>query len=51
MGMGFFYGGGFEALFMLTFLAFFGMFIFVIIRGIGQWNKNNHSPRQWRFIL
>ena len=45
MGMGFFYGGGFEFLFMLVFLTIFGLFIFMIIRGIGEWNKNNHSPR------
>ena len=23
----------------------FGMAIFTFIRGIGEWNKNNHSPR------
>lgn len=23
----------------------FGMVIFTFIRGIGEWNKNNHSPR------
>jgi hypothetical protein len=22
-----------------------GIFIFAIVKGIGQWNKNNHSPR------
>lgn len=27
------------------FLLVIGMFLFVIIRGIGQWNHNNHSPR------
>lgn len=43
--MGFFFGGGFEILFMLIFLLAFGIIIFSMIRGIGQWNKNNHSPR------
>lgn len=45
MGMGFFYGGGFEVIFMLMFFAVFGVIIFTIIRGVGEWNKNNHSPR------
>ena len=43
--MGFFFGGGFEILFMLMFFLVFGMIIFAIIRGIGEWNRNNHSPR------
>ena len=45
MSTGFFFGGGFEILFMLMFLLVFGMILFTIIRGIGQWNRNNHSPR------
>ena len=32
-------------MFMLMFLLVFGMLLFTIIRGIGQWNRNNHSPR------
>lgn len=43
--MGFFFGGGIELLLMLMFFAIFGMIIFMIVRGIGEWNKNNHSPR------
>ncbi|MBE5936286.1 MAG: DUF2500 domain-containing protein [Lachnospiraceae bacterium] len=39
------FGIGFEIIFALTFLMVFGMFIFIAIRGIGQWNKNNKSPR------
>ena len=45
MSTGFFFGGGFRILFMLMFLLVFGMILFTIIRGIGQWNRNNHSPR------
>ncbi len=41
----FFWGGGFEILFFLMFCLIFGMVIFTFIRGIGEWNKNNHSPR------
>lgn len=43
--MGFFFGGGFEAIFFLMFGLVFCMFIFTFIRSIGQWNRNNHSPR------
>jgi len=35
----------FQILFTLMFCLIFGMFIFTIIKGIGQWNKNNHSPK------
>ena len=44
MGMGFFFGG-LEVLVGLGFLAVFGMMIFMIVRGVGEWNKNNSSPR------
>lgn len=43
--MGFFWGGGFEILFSFTFVLVFGIIIVTIIKGITQWNKNNHSPR------
>lgn len=44
--MGFFFtGGGFEAIVMLMFLGVFGMMIFMVVKGVGEWNKNNHSPR------
>lgn len=42
---GFFWGGGFEIVFILMFCMIFGMFLLTFIRGIGQWNKNNQSPR------
>ena len=35
----------FRILFILVFLIVLGSFIVVAIKGIGQWNKNNHSPR------
>ena len=35
----------FEILFTLMFCLIFGMFIFTLIKGINQWNKNNHSPK------
>ena len=35
----------FEIIFVLMFLMVFGIFLTVIIKGISQWNKNNHSPR------
>ena len=41
----FMFGGGFEIMFTLIFITVFGLIIFTIIRGIGEWNKNNQSPR------
>lgn len=35
----------FPFLFGIIFLLVIGVFLFVIVRGIGQWNRNNHSPR------
>ena len=44
--MGFGFGFNlFEIIFVLMFLMVFGIFLTVIIKGISQWNKNNHSPR------
>ena len=43
MGFGFF--GLFEAMFFLVFFLVIGVFIFTFIKGIGEWNKNNNSPR------
>lgn len=44
--MGYFFSSGmFEGLFGLFFLIFIAMFLFIILRGLLQWNKNNHSPR------
>ncbi len=48
----FFGFGGFDAgftmfqiIFTLMFFLIFGMFAFTLIKGISQWNKNNHSPK------
>lgn len=35
----------FQVLFFLMFGAFFVIFLVTAIKGLGQWNKNNHSPR------
>ena len=46
--MGFGYGFGFDMfhiMFMIVFVLVIGMFIVTIIKGIGQWNKNNNSPK------
>ena len=41
----FMFGSGFEVMFFLVFFMIFGMVIMTFIKGIGEWNKNNHSPR------
>ena len=43
--MGFAFGVGFRMIFILVFLIILGSIVAVFIRGIGEWNKNNHSPR------
>lgn len=43
--MDFIFGAFFEFIFPIMFLLVFGIIIFTLIRGIAQWNKNNHSPR------
>ncbi|MGN1030708.1 MAG: DUF2500 domain-containing protein [Butyricicoccaceae bacterium] len=35
----------FELLFGLVFLTVIGVFIMNIVRGVGEWNRNNQSPR------
>lgn len=46
MTNGFGVGGSvFTALFTLAFLAILGTFLAVLIRSLGQWSKNNRSPR------
>ena len=42
MGIGF---GFFQIMFSLVFIIVFGMVIMTAVKGISQWNKNNHSPR------
>ena len=46
--MGFGFGMGFDMfgiMFTLVFVMVIGVFVVTIVRGIGEWNKNNHSPR------
>ena len=53
--MGFGYGTGFNQgfgmfnafgiMFTIVFVLVIGTFIVIAVKGIGQWNKNNHSPR------
>ena len=51
MGFGFGFSGFdavfglFGIMFTLVFVLVFGMFIVIAVKGISQWNKNNHSPR------
>lgn len=35
----------FPILFTLVFILVFGIILFNVIKGIAQWNKNNHSPQ------
>ena len=42
MGFGF---GLFQIMFSVVFFLVIGMFIVIAVKGIGQWNKNNHSPK------
>lgn len=35
----------FEIMFTVVFVLIIGVFIFILAKGIGQWNKNNHSPK------
>lgn len=48
-GMGFNQGFGmfnvFGIMFTIVFVLVIGAFIVIAVKGIGQWNKNNHSPR------
>ena len=37
--------GSFYVMFSLVFLLVMGVFIATAVRGIRQWNRNNHSPR------
>ena len=46
MGFGFDFGFGlFGVMFAVVFLLVISVFIVVFVKGISQWNKNNHSPR------
>ena len=35
----------FNVMFVVVFVFFIGTFIFILIKGLTQWNTNNHSPR------
>lgn len=39
------YSSSFMGLFLLVFIIIIGILMVEVVRGIGQWNKNNHSPR------
>ena len=41
-GMGF---CAFGAMFSIVFVLVIGMFVVTAVKGIGEWNKNNNSPR------
>ena len=44
--MGFGFGFGlFQIMFSLVFFLVIGTFIVIAVKGIREWNKNNHSPR------
>ena len=46
MGLGFGMGFDlFQIMFTLTFVLVICMFVVTAVRGIREWNKNNHSPR------
>ena len=51
MGMGFGFSGFgsglviFQIMFGLVFVLTIGAFVVIAVKGISQWNKNNHSPR------
>ena len=48
MGFGFGLNAPFQlfgVMFTIVFLLFIGIFVATAVKGIGQWNKNNHSPR------
>lgn len=45
MGSGFGGFGLFGIMFTVVFLLTVGTFVVFLVKGIGEWNKNNHSPR------
>ena len=45
-GMGTFGGFGmFNIMFTIVFILVIGTFVVMLVKGISEWNKNNHSPR------
>lgn len=45
MGFGFAGFGLFGIMFTLVFTLVIGTFVVIAVKGISQWNKNNHSPK------
>lgn len=46
IGFGFDFGFGmFQIIFFLMFFLIMGVFVVTFVKGISQWNKNNHAPR------
>ena len=45
MGSGFGGFGMFKIMFTIVFLLVTGTFVLFLMKGISEWNKNNHSPR------
>lgn len=43
--MGFFFGNVFPVVFFVIFFLILAMVVVSLVRGLAQWNKNNHSPR------
>lgn len=43
--LGYGFSGIFNLMFTIVFFIFIGVFVVVFVKGIAQWNKNNHSPR------
>ena len=46
--MGFGFGMGFDLfgiMFTVVFVLVIGLFVVTAVRGIGEWSRNNHSPR------
>lgn len=41
----FMFGGGVEIMFFVIFAVVIGGIVFTLIRGVGQWHKNNGSPQ------
>ena len=35
----------FQIMFTLVFVVVIGMFLVILVKNIGEWSKNNHSPR------
>ena len=40
-----FFESSFPVLFEIAFFGILAVFVVVVIRGLLQWNKNNHSPK------